>query len=157
MTNSLNSVFVPAMDGLNHINIFLKAKTSLGRWMSNWAHTPFTHLIHGKFASIEGFWYWLSSRQDCLRDLSGVTARNLGKVLPRLFIMKEAEFRKEIRYAIKMKLETNPDMRLALKLSTLPFTHYYSYPNKLIRLPDYQWVVDFWTDERKRLRGEIVW
>jgi len=41
-------------DGVTHINIYSKGKTSLDRALSNFAHTPI-ETVDGKFASIEGY------------------------------------------------------------------------------------------------------
>jgi len=52
------------MDGVTHINIYSKGKTKLGRLLTNFAHTPFTHAEYGQFASVEGFWYWIRDGKD---------------------------------------------------------------------------------------------
>jgi hypothetical protein len=50
----------PSEDGVTHINVYSRGNTELGRLLSNFAHTPFSHPEFGEFASVEGFWYWLS-------------------------------------------------------------------------------------------------
>lgn len=47
------SKYTATTDGIDHINIYSKGKTTLGRMLSNFACTPFTHPEDGKFASIE--------------------------------------------------------------------------------------------------------
>ena len=50
----------PATDGINHINIYSKGKTEVGRILSNF-NTPFFkyETPHGKFRSLEGYYHWL--------------------------------------------------------------------------------------------------
>ena len=48
----------PRDDGVHHLNVYTKAVTVLGRWLSNFTHSPFTHPEYGgKFESMEGFYY----------------------------------------------------------------------------------------------------
>ena len=51
-------ILTPQNDGITHINVYSKGKTTLGRWLTNFAHTPID-TIDGHFESIEGYWYWL--------------------------------------------------------------------------------------------------
>ena len=50
--------FKPENDGIDHINVFSKSRSKLGRMLSNFAHTPFT-LDGVKFESVESWWYWM--------------------------------------------------------------------------------------------------
>jgi hypothetical protein len=45
-------------DGINHINIYSKGKTELGRLLTNFARTPI-ETPFGHFESGEGYWFWL--------------------------------------------------------------------------------------------------
>lgn len=51
---------LPATDGINHINIYSKGVSSVGRALSNF-HTPSEPYVtlHGSFASLEGYYHWL--------------------------------------------------------------------------------------------------
>ena len=71
LTRYKMKIFTPSTDGIDHINIYSKGKTSLGRWLSNFAKSPI-ETEDGHFDSIEGYWYWywLSSKDDTLRALS---------------------------------------------------------------------------------------
>lgn len=147
----------PKEDGITHINIYSKGKTELGRWLSNWAQSPFTHLIHGEFSSIEGFWYWLGNQSDVMRPLYGYRAKEIGRALERKFIWEEKNFRKEIKYALKLKLESDTKMQQALKDSILPLEHYYVYNDVAIPVPQYNWITEWWEDARKRLNDEPIY
>jgi len=46
-------------DGVTHINIYSKGRTTLGQMLSNFEDSPFT-CEDGNFRSIEDYWYWLS-------------------------------------------------------------------------------------------------
>ena len=48
--------FLPAEDGITHVNVYSRGLTTLGRWLSNFAHCPI-ETEDGPFASIEGYWY----------------------------------------------------------------------------------------------------
>src|SRR5882724_14111 len=74
----------PKNDGIDHINIYSKGATELGRALSNFAHSP-VKLKDGNFASLEGYWYWLLSNKDAkaeiLRKLYGWEAKKAGREL----------------------------------------------------------------------------
>lgn len=70
-------------DGVDHINIYSKGKTSLGRFLSNFAQADI-ETEDGNFASIEGYWYWLicpstidPNCKEC--DGNGVTVLGSGQ------------------------------------------------------------------------------
>jgi hypothetical protein len=66
-----NSKINPHKDGIDHINIYSRGKTEVGRQLSNFAHTPFTHKDYGYFNSVEGLWYYL---------ITGCKHENLSKM-----------------------------------------------------------------------------
>ncbi len=118
----------PKLDGIDHINLYSKGKTPLGQALSNFAHKPFRHPQFGFFASVEAFWYWLSTgmKHEHLRRLYGASAKTAGiRLLPER--MDTAVFEQHIRDAIKLKIAQNPKLREAVKKSTLPFRHYFVY------------------------------
>lgn len=155
----------PADDGDTHINVWSKAKTQLGRDLSNFAHTPFDHPEFGHFASVEGFWYWLSTGmdQDGFRALYGFKSKQTGKLLRDELVkngqLKHVEdFDAQIKKAILCKIEQNPSISQALKESTLPLTHYYVWgesPTWKVTYPDkYAWIHEFISDVRDYLQGK---
>lgn len=142
------------MDGIDHINIYSKGKTELGRALSNFALTPFKYEPYGRFQSVEGFWYWYLTGQkhDQFRNLYGWQAKEEGKKYRNDRVDKEGirpEGREILLEAIRCKLRQNKHILKLLAASELPFRHYYDYNGKIVELPQYQWIVD----EFERLRS----
>lgn len=151
----------PRDDGVKHINIYSKGSTKLGVMLSNFYLQPFKLEKYGHFASIEGFWYWLSTgkQHDVLRSLWGYGAKVVGRKLERV-PMPEEEFRNEILYAIKVKILTNSELRKEFKNSTLPFVHYYYYgplDNAKVVEHDgrFSWLMDFFEKFRAELKQDL--
>lgn len=150
------------LDGVEFINIYTKAKTELGKKLSHFSHTPFTHPLHGTFYTLEGFWHWYKSivRPDQLRYMNGPKARDLGKKL-------ECEWRGDFKDAIFIatfcKIEQNPDLKAAFLKTELPFDHYYLHGPRgqriTIRPPASLWLCEMmqkirtmmWNGERPEL------
>jgi hypothetical protein len=138
-------------DGIDHINIYSKGRTELGRFLSNFAHTPI-NTEDGQFASIEGYWYWLGSGHDVLRELYGFKAKSMGKSLVKTRHIHEQEFKRKIYAACWQKIYSRPDMFSEFADSNLPFTHYYAYGNKIVNA-GHTWVVDMWTNFRSYIKN----
>ena len=119
----------PNQDGLTHLNVYSQACTVLGRFLSNFAHAPF-ECSDGRFASIEGYWYWLScthTRRDELRTAYGYTAKKLGRELCGADWKSDDEFQDKIKRAISSKLQAYPAMLKQLQDNKLPLQHYYVF------------------------------
>lgn len=116
----------PALDGVTHINIYSQGKTSLGMQLSHFAHRPFCHSEHGLFASMEGYWYWLTRQDEDLRHLYGYKAKQLGQSLPIIKNWHPERFRQLVCEGNDAKLDRHPDIMKALVESTLPLEHYYA-------------------------------
>lgn len=151
--NIVVKTFSPDDDGITHINIYSKSKTELGRILSNFAHTPFTTVNHGKFASVEGFYYWLKSgmQYDELRNLHGFQAKSVGRKFP---IVKNENFDLICKQVIRYKLMQNRQVYDLLKASSLPFTHYYSYSGKIVQA-DNKWA-DWWEELRDKIKLGVL-
>lgn len=118
----------PENDGIDHINVYSKGRTTLGRKLSNFAHVIFYHPQHGVFASVEAYWYWLGTgmKHNGLRRLYGASAKSAGiRELP--VKMPDEEFRKHICDALTLKVAQNHDLALMFAKSELPLRHYYAY------------------------------
>ena len=132
-------LYDPELDGISHINTYSKGKTELGRMLSNFYYAPFEHPEFGKFDSVEGFWYWYQTGQqhEVLRGLHGYKAKQEGKKYERVDIDVEYFYEKVLE-CIGLKIINSPEIYEALKLSTLPFVHYYRYGDenpKVIKVP----------------------
>lgn len=125
------------------INIYSKSKDRLGRWLSNFTYHPI-ETEDGPFVSIEGYWYWLSCKDDRLRKSYGYNAKKLGRELGAKDWLDTDEFKRKIKEAIRIKLETAPDSILTLmKEKNIIFDHYYQYGDKKIPVSEGEWIVDF--------------
>lgn len=147
-------------DGIDHINVYSKGKTDLGRKLTNFAKTPF-FCEDGKFQSMEGYWYWLLCHKsspierDKLRNLSGFAAKKLGRELgaeewPR---DEQSLFRGKIKAAFNKKLEDNPDIARMLINSSLPLVHYYSYGGKIVYNGRSDWLIEYMMEVREELKS----
>lgn len=145
----------PEMDGIDHINIYSKGNTALGRQLTNFAPAGFDHPQHGRFESVEGYWYWLSTgmKHDQLRTLYGFQAKKRGKEFPKIHV---DNFEKEIQKAIYLKITQSKIIMYGFIRSTLPFQHYYSYGGKVVEVKEYEWIVDIHEKLRTHLRGKYV-
>lgn len=135
-------------DGVTHINIYSKAKTKLGQFLSNFEYAPIT-TEDGYFVSIEGYWYWLGTNaegKDRLRYLSGANAKKTGQDYQKLSSVKIDNFEDKIKKAINVKLKNNPTYLEALKQNTLPLLHYYTYGSKCVTPQGNEWVVEYIQD-----------
>lgn len=142
--------YSPLSDGRDHINIYSKGQTRLGRLLSNFAHTPV--LIDGiQFQSIEGYWYWLATgrRHNLLCKLYGFKAKQEGKKFPRIDIYN---FQQLICTALRIKVNTYHEIRDLLTQSSLPFTHYYVFNNKVVSTAS-EWVIEEWVKIRQELKA----
>ncbi len=136
-------VIDPEKDGIDHINIYSKGKTRLGRKLTNFAFSPFEHPEDGKFNSIEGYWYWVSTEDDRLRKLSGFRAKKLGRELGAPDYIEEDEFERKIKMAIKAKLDCCPALLEELKNTKIPLLHYYNYGGKVVEPKKGKWVIEY--------------
>lgn len=131
----------PDKDGVDHINVYSKGKTELGRLLSNFADTPFELPNYGKFRTVEGYWYWTMTGMEEFRNLLGWQCKQLGK---------NAKYKRthptesELLEAYRAKLEAHPDILGMLKTNTLPLTHYYVYFNKVVEPKEWQWTAQLW-------------
>lgn len=150
-------MFLPINENIDHINVYSKSCTELGKLLTNFAKTPFTYEPYGEFQSVEGFWYYYLT--GCIHEefkhLYGFKAKSLGKTYRDDRIDKEgvsADNKEVLLEAIRCKLRQNKYICRMMKESSLPFAHYYWYGDisnpKVYNLEQYQWIID----ELERLR-----
>ena len=154
-------MFEPKNDGIDHINIYSKGKTELGRLLTNLAPVSFIHPEHGRFECMEAFWYWyLTGRKhDELKCLNGFQAKKQGQKFRNdredVGGLTENQ-KKELLFAIRCKLNQNKHILTLMKNSELPFAHYYFYCNeynpKIIELPQYGWKIEYFEKVRNYLK-----
>lgn len=126
------------IDGIHHINIYSKGTTEIGRWLSNFSECSI-EVVEGNFKSVEGYWYWLSTYNDHLRNLHGFSAKKLGKESKKMNDIEPVAFRKKICDAIDFKLKTRA--RDVANIN-LPLQHYYDYGGKRVYKKEYDWITE---------------
>ena len=135
-------------DGIDHINVYSRGKTKLGRWLSNFTEEPI-ETEDGKFQSIEGYWYWIGTGKDILRGVSGYEAKRIGRALTVKNKLPRKEFRRKIKKAFSLKLKANKAMLKKFMKSTLPLVHYYvEGGERMVFIPKHYWLFEFM--EKKR-------
>lgn len=137
------------MDGETHINIYSKGVTEVGRWLSNFTYSPIK-TEDGLFCSVEGYWYWLSSRNEELRSLCGFSAKKIGKESDRIIELEDKDFKDKIRKALDIKLRSRA-LWIAKEVN-LPLQHYYNYGGKIIHKEEHNWIVLHLESRIKQLR-----
>jgi hypothetical protein len=138
----------PNGDGIDHINVYSQGKTLLGRFLSNWTQCDLDMDEDGNFQSVEGYWYWLGTKDDRFRALYGYTAKKLGKEVPKTIHLPTEKFQERIKLAIRRKIVSVGSAYEDFKRSVLPFTHYYVYGG-VVKEAGYVWITDFLEELRK--------
>lgn len=131
-------------DGTDHLNVYSKGGTALGRWLSNFAYASIV-TEDGPFASIEGYWYWLgtsSPKREQLRKLHGFAAKKFGRDIGAKDWQDTEEFKRKIKSAIQIKLETYPHMKASLVETKIPLAHYYIFGGRMVDVPEAEWILD---------------
>ena len=141
----------PEKDGIDHVNVYSKGKTWLGRKLSNFADTPFTHPDHGRFRSVEGYWYWWSCRDDSLRGLHGFEAKKKGRELRGDDWNSSDEFKIDILTALSSKLTAHSSILSTLQEEGLPLKHYYVYGGKVVEPKEGKWIIEFFESMQGKL------
>lgn len=136
-------------DGVSHININFFCETELGKLMSNPAHTPFK-IKRNTFKSLEGYWFWLLTKEEQLKNLYGMKAKKIGQEFLKNKNVKIDNFNELIINACHEKVEQNPKLKKLLIQSHLPFEYYHFNNDKeLVNLKEkYSWLVNTWEDLR---------
>lgn len=158
---------VPAKDGVDHINIYSKGKTSLGRALTNMFQ--FTFEYNGcTFHSVEQAWHYfkfldinplvaqhilsLENSYDCLKY---ARANSVPETVA--FVQTDA-FRNRIKDVIITRLQADDALRVQLKNSVLPFKHYFVYGADAVRdqSDKYSWLIQIFEDLRTELQFEYL-
>ncbi len=148
-------------DGSTHINIYTKGNTELGRSLSHFAYTPFTHPYFGPFNCMEGFWYFMRNGRtdDSLRYLTGMRVKLQGRSVRSQWY---PDFKQDILAANYCKVMQHEKIKKTLIESTLPFDHYYIFSARnakasdiLINPRDSDWLVKGWEELREAVKNEV--
>lgn len=144
----------PNEDGISHINVYSKGKTNLGRFLSNFADCNVL-TDDGMFRTIEGYWYWLSCRDERLRQTEGWESKKLGRQLRCPDWNKDPEFEGKIARAILTKMMQPWCLEQLHRSGTRPFMHYYVYGTKVVMVKEGLWMMTLMNDFRDDLLSQI--
>ncbi len=167
--------FTPETDGIDHVNVYSRARTPEGQLLSNFAPTPFV-LYGQRFASVEGFYQGMRFADDARRKevaaTTGPTAKGWGNHADarhadgdpirawdgRTVGFHGPDFLDEARAAVRAKVEQNPAVHLALVATErLPLTHYYVLgASALPPHGDSGWLQDCLSTLRREFRDEAT-
>lgn len=138
-------MFDSTTEGIDHINCYSKSKTILGKYLSNFAYTPFT--CNGvKYASMEAAWYAFGLPLDVsqnLRKLHGFLAKAEGRKLRQDYPpdqTKPEAHQLFMRQCADQKLKEHPRILILLKNNKLPLVHYYEYGGKVVTSNGSDWL-----------------
>jgi len=154
-------------DGINHINVYSKGKTELGRWLSNFARTPI-NTKKAQFVSVESWWYFMKMEkinascllpmfdEEKLRDIKrrpGKEAKDYFRFLYKNDTAEHNPTKEELKKIYKLKLEQHPKIEKLLLKNSLPLTHYYVMFDKKVSADEYLWTVELWEEIKTELEG----
>lgn len=146
-------MFNPNNDGIDHINVYSQGKTTLGVFLSNWTKYPMILEPLGRFESVEGLWYFLSTGDNRLKTMSGFAAKQLGRSLPKVVTLPDDEFKSIIKQATKIKVAGGPQYFNFVD-SVLPFTHYYVFNGKQVDA-GHKWIIEYLEQLRTELKDNL--
>lgn len=151
MTDKKETLIDNEQDGKEFINIYSKGKSRLGRKLSHFEKSPFTHPVYGDFNCMEGFWHYVGGdvKDERLRTAEGYIAKKIGSNLKKSYM---PEFQDLIMEGNRLKIENNPELKRLFIESELPFVHYYVGNNGWIILPKAQ---DWLCKGFEKLRNEM--
>jgi hypothetical protein len=139
-------------DGIDHINIYSKAGTELGKFLSNNTKTPFRHRIFGKFKCVDGFWWYITSveRDDYIRGLDGYQLQNFKR---KLTLRNVKNFKAMVIDTIWQKIKQHQSYAKLLKESDLPLDCYSINDYGVLHRPTYyRWLLSGLEELRTALK-----
>lgn len=143
-------------DGVDHINISNQAKTDLGQSLSQDVFIPFVHPVFGKFNTVTGFWYYISSsnRDKCCRTMRSSKLRLMfkGQKLPPV-----KNFKAIILEAYWLKISQHEAIKKELMESTLLLDCYFSKPDDNLRArpKNHRWLLQGMNEIRNCLKKGV--
>lgn len=147
-------------DGIDHINVYSKSRSKLGRSLSNFAHTPIT-LQDNYFESVESWWYWTKMininkttlfpvfSDEQLFEITTKVGKDAKSYFRELYPDDSGSFnptKEELKIAYKQKLIQHPEIKDLLLLNKLPISHYYMMFDKQISADSTLWTAKLWEE-----------
>ncbi len=132
-------VYHPSTDSIDHINVYSRGHTELGRLLTNPSPIGFEHPAFGYFNTAEGLHFFLKTGMLDYEyaQLSGFEARKKGKADHKNYI-QNPDFDRLMRIGWICKITQNPKLYELVITNTLPLAHYYYYgkPDNCKVIPD---------------------
>jgi hypothetical protein len=153
------------IDGLNHVNVYSKGNTVLGRLLSNFAETQVVLGIN-TFASVESWWYWIKMNNinaasmfplftdEQMAEVMTIPGNGAKSYFRKLYKDDSASFspnKEQFKEICRAKLEQHPNVTELLLKNDLPLRHYYVMFEKVIEIGDYLWTLDVWNELKEEL------
>lgn len=140
----------PSLDSIDHLNIYSKAATKLGRFLTN--PTLFTFYfppLKRHFKSIEHLWFYLSTKDERILDLKSPWDIKPFIRQNKIKSYHNPMFKSLIVQAMCYKIhQSDRDIFTAFITKQLPFKHYYFYGDrnnaKVYEQPKHDWQVIAW-------------
>lgn len=171
----------PKKDGVDHINIYSRGATKLGRMLSNFYRSA-TEIDGVVFNSIEAYWYYIGinwpepeevvvrsnlvdipgkqyvdkaeSDKVKLASMYGFNAKKFGRRMRAKYGYTEGyNFIHIVEQALRKKVKQNKELMHELKKSTLRFEHYFIRDGRP-RPGGSPWIVEAWEEIRQELETE---
>lgn len=154
-------------EGVDHINVFSKSKTQLGRLLSNFAHTPFT-VSDGSFESVESWWYWKKMininktvlfpifTEEHLSTIKNLIGKEAKEYFRSLFEDGEGDYRptkNELKEVYLQKLKEHPEITEMLLKNQLPIAHYYMMFDKQVNADSTLWTAKLWEEIASEIKN----
>lgn len=152
-------------DGVKFINIYSKAKNSLGKQLTNMFQYTFKY-NDIEFNSVEQAWHFykfsnypeladqilqFKNSFDCLKFARANKQDDASKSV------QSPIFHVLMQDVIRTRIEADLDLQNMLRNSWLPFEHYYAYGDKVQDQRDkYEWLINVFEDYRTELQFKYL-
>lgn len=152
--------FKPESDGFDHINVYSKSRSKLGRMLSNFAHTPFT-FGGDNFESVESWWYWKKMNNinagalfpkftpEQISDIKSKIGKEAKEFFRSLYKDDSDSYcptKEELKKVYEQKLIEHPEIEKMLFANKLPIAHYYMMFDKKINADSTFWTAQLWEE-----------
>lgn len=143
-------------DGVDHINISNQAKTELGQSLSQDVFIEFEHPIFGKFNTLTGFWYYISST-DRKNECRTLNSNKLRRMFKDVKLPSIKNFRAIILEAYWLKITQNEAIQHELLNTELPLDCYFITANGTVRTrpKNHRWLLQGLNDMRNALKKGV--
>lgn len=143
-------------DGVDHINISNQAKTDLGQSLSQDVFIEFEHPVFGKFNTVTGFWYYISS-SDRNNECRALNSNKLRRMFNDVKLPSIKNFRAIILEAYWLKIKQHEAIQHELLKTELPLDCHFIKTDGTTRTrpKNYRWLLQGLNDMRNALKKGV--